>query len=485
MTPAALSPFNIDLLVLKDSDIKLLRQIKVLDIFDGFSNNFHQDGLFSIDIFGKPGEEKRNRLYAYIDLRVSVFHPVVYKAICELKEMYGEIIAGKTYAIFDTATKDFIKADILTGDTGFHFFTKHFGEIKFETRPSSKREFNIKLIEKYKENCLLEKLVVMPAGLRDYTVDENNKPSEDEINNLYRKLISVSSVIENVNAKNNLEYLDSARYSLQLGVMAIYDYIKNLLEGKSKLILGKWASRKIFNSTRNVITSYIPDSTELFGPRTVSYNQTVVGMYQYLRCILPLAVKQIRDTYLSDVFLGPSSPAVLVNKKTLTKEMVQLNPEYYDEWMTYEGLEKTMARFGEENLRHEVLEIEDYYLGLMYKGPDKTYRFLQDITELPEGRNKEDVKPITFAELLYISVFQGSSDIPCFFTRYPIAGYGSIYPGYCYLKTTVKSEQRELLNDNWELSGIIANEFPKSDEFFYNSMSPHVGHIARLDADAL
>ncbi len=475
-------PFNLALFVPTGQDLKSVRPIKVLDIFTGGSRNFHSDGLFSIETFGKVGEEKRNRMFSYIDLRISVFHPIVYKALCDLKSLYGDIMSGREYAFFDQTTKDFIKSDPLKGNTGYEFFVKHFKELEFEKRPSPRREFNIKLIDKYKDNCMFDKLIVMPAGLRDYTVDDNGKPSEDEINGFYRKVFSVASVMENVNSKVNIEYLDSARFSIQLAVMDIYNYIKNMLEGKSKLILGKWASRKVFNSTRNVITSYIPDSKELFDPRSATTNQTVVGLYQYLRSILPIAVKNVRDTYLDNVFTGPNSPALLINKQTLSKEMVALDPEHYDEWMTYEGLEKVMARFGEENLRHEPLTIGKHYMALIYKGKG-VYKVFHDISQLPAGLNRKDVYPITYAELLYLSVYRNSSETPCFVTRYPITGYGSVYPSYAYLKTTVKSETREELDDNWERTGSVAYEFPIFREQFHNSISPSVSHIARLGAD--
>jgi len=479
------TPFNIALLIPSDADVAGMRPVKVLDINDGLSKNFHPDGLFSVETFGKVGEERRNRLFSYIDMHISVFHPVVYKALLDLKSLYGDIIAGTGYAVFDPETNDFEKSDVTQGDTGFAFFVKHFEKIQFESRPSAKREFNIALVNKYRKNCLMDKLVVMPAGLRDYTVDENSKPSEDEINGLYRRVLNVASVIENVNAKSNVEYLDSTRYGLQQRVNEIYEYIVNLLEGKSKLIQGKWASRKIFDSTRNVISPHVSKTDEFFTGRTVSSNQTIVGLYQYLRCIMPLAVKHVRDTYLSKVFLGPNSPAVLVNKKTYKKELVNLDPRYYDEWMTYEGLEKLMARFGQEELRDDVLEIENYYVGLLYRQGGHV-RFVQDISDVPINGShdpRELLTPITFCELLYLSVFADAASIPCLLTRYPVTGYGSIYPSYVYLKTTVRAEQVKVLGDDWETVIGTAYEFPIKGEQYFNAMSPSTTHVARLGAD--
>lgn len=479
----ALAPFNLDLLTLDGNAIKALRPVKVLDIFDT-SKNFHPDGLFSTEIFYKQGDEKRNRTYSYISLNTEVMHPLIAKTVFKLKGYYEEIAAGTTYAVFDQKLRDFVKADPEEGQTGFTFFMKHLPHIKFEERESARRGDLIALIYKYINSLTLRNFIVMPAGLRDYTVDADGKPSEDEINGLYRKIMNLSNVMASSQNAINPEYLDSTRYRLQLCLIEIYDYIISLLEGKSRLVLGKWASRKIYDSSRNVITSWVPDSDTLFGPKSVSSNQTVVGLHQFLRNIMPLASNLVRETYLTQVFPGPNVPAILVNKKTLKKELVQVDSSYFEDWMTYDGFESTVGRFAEEDQRHDYLEIGNHYLGLMYKGPDGTFKFLQDIDDVPEGRSKKDVTPITFAELLYCSVYRNSDEIPCFVTRYPVIGYGSIYPGYIYLKSTVKSDVRRELDDSWApIDGKIANEFPSYKGPFFNSMSPATIHLQRLGAD--
>lgn len=479
---ANLQPFNLDLLIPKAEDLRGVPEIQVLDIFDGFSRNFHPNGLFSVEKFGKIGEERRSRTFGYVDLHVPVLHPVLFKTLSNLKGLYEDIMAGRSYAKFDEASSDFVKSEIGAGQTGYSFFMKHFDELKFEERPSSKREFAIKLINKYRKNHSFDTLIIMPAGLRDYTMDDNGKPSEDELNLLYRKVMSAASIIQNINAKINAEYLDNARYNLQVGVNNIYSYITNLLEGKNKLILGKWAARKVFQSTRNVITSYLPVNDELNGPRTVRPDQTVVGLNQYLRSTFDISIKSIRDTYLPEVFPGPNSPAVLVNKKTLKKEIVQLDPQYFDDFNSTEGLEGLLATYAEEALRHEPIEIEGYYLGLMYND-GKYFKFVQDKEDLPDGFKEEHLKPITYAELLYTSVFREAPKIPGFVTRYPITGYGSVYPSYMYLKSTINSHILEELDANWQPSGVVAEEFPVAGDQFYNSMSPAVQHLPGLGAD--
>lgn len=478
-------PFNIDLLELTPDKLLGIRPVTTLDIFTGGSKNYNEFGLYSIPIFGKIGDERRNRRFSYIDIKVSILHPVIFRALCKLKIFYLDILKGKSYAIWNDEIKDFDKSTPMDGNTGFEFFMQHWNKIEFEARPSISREQNITLINKFKDRATLDKVVVLPAGLRDFEITGDGRQSEDEINGFYKKLLSLSNSISEAALKNNIEMLNNIRLSLQTTFNDIYDYIENMIEGKKKLLMGKWASRKVFNTTRNVITSVKIDSNELNSRGNVGFNDTVVGLYQYIKATMPVSRYNLKNGFLSKVFFAPGAEVALVNKETLRREMVRIKPQYYDAWMTDEGLEKVMTSFKESAIRHKPLEINGYYLGLIYKGKDGTYKLIQDISELPEGRSKDDVYPLTFCELLYISVYKTSRKYPAYVTRYPILGFGSIYPSWVYLKPTVKNEIRKELDDNWEITGDenTAYNFPVSGSNFVESMSPSSSHLNLLQAD--
>jgi hypothetical protein len=476
-------PMNIDLLILSDDNVKLLRKIEVLDIYDGVSRNFHPTGLFSTEIFGKVGDARRDTTFAYIDLGVPIYHPFVFKTIVKLKSLYGEIMSGRTYAIFDKEIKDFVKSNPMEGQTGYHFFVSNFDKVDLTKNDSIKRDYYIDLIEKYKGRYLMKYLIVLPAGLRDVEVDKNNRTTENEINKPYRKILGYSNLIKDINTDLNIEYINQIRYNIQLSVLEIYTYIKEMLEGKKGMIQDKWASRKIFNSTRNVITSYVPTVTSLGDGNTVSANQTVVGLYQTIKAIFPLSTRLVRDEFLYKVFPGPNNSMIMTNKETLKKEIVPFNTKIYDSWMTVAGLEKQFNLFGREDIRHNVLQYDKWYFGLVYLGKGN-YKLIQDISEVPEHMLKEgEVKPITMTQLLMLSIYKHIGDIPVYAARYPITSYGSIYPSYIYLKCTTQSEKRTELNDNWEPSEVTCYEFPITGEKFFESMSPAHSNLGRLGGD--
>lgn len=479
-------PFNIALLPVEDSVLTGLKPVTSSDIFDGMSKNFHEDGLYSTTIFGKVGDERRKRRFSYIDIRLPVFHPVIYKALVSLKKMYAEIMAGKAYAVWNDEIKDFVASSPMDGETGYSFFLKYWDKIEFPRRPSDIREESIKLVEKYKKNTkavLPDKVIVLPAGMRDFEIQGDGRYSEEEINGFYKKLLYLAYSIPKNLGEDDIAIYDSKRVALQRTFNDIYDLFEAMVKGKKKLMLGKWASRKIFNGTRNVITSMSTASNSIGGESNLKFNDTIIGLYQFMKATLPVSIFKLKSGFLSKVFISPNSPAMLVNKLTLRREAVDIRPEVFDGWMTDEGIEKLISRFGESSLRHNKLEVAGHYLGLVYKD-DKHFKFFQDITEMPENFDREKVKPITFVELMYVSVYQGANKYPLFVTRYPITSPHSIYPSRTYLKTTALSKILTPLDDNWiPVEGETAHQYPIDGAPFVQSMSPHPSKLASLGAD--
>jgi len=476
-------PFNIELLKLNADQLKDMNQIKVLDIVNGSSKNLHPEGLFSTEYFGKMGEPSRYIKFAYINAKIPFFHPIIFKTLSKLKGLYEDIMLGKAYAVFDKKEKDFVRSSPTEGRTGFHFFMEHFTDLIFKENESIRRSVNIELLEKYRNEALLTDWLVIPAGFRDYEVDDNGQPSEDEINTFYRKMLSSSFTVDDVVIKSAPELINGAAISIQTAANSVYDYIMGMLEGKKKFILGKWAARSLFNGTMNVISSSIYRPTELHKESNFSLNQTMVGLFQYIKGILPVAVFQIRNEILSNIFINEQGLAKLINKKTLMPEEVYVHHEFYDEWMSIEGLERRINRFSEEELRHEILDYEDYYLAMVYIGPNKELKVIYDPKALPEGRSIDDCKPITAAELFYLSVFKYAHRYAAYLTRYPVAGTGSIFPTKLFLRTTVRELRLTMLDDDWNPTEVIAQHFPVRDIGFFNTIGPHPSRLAGLGAD--
>lgn len=477
-------PFNIDLLDFNDRLLTLVRKINSLDIFDGATKNFHKDGLYSTDIFGQVGTQVRSEKFAYIDVKLNILHPLIYRRLIKMRGFYGDIMSSKEFAIFDEDKKDFVKSNALEGQTGYEFFVSRYEDITFDGSTSNQRAESVKLIDKYKKKAFTSKLIVIPAAYRDLEIDEFGKQSTDEVNDLYMKALATANTINERVAQMTPEAYDRQRYTLQKIFIQIYETFEKLLDGKESLLLSKWAGRNIYNGTRNVITAMKSNSQYLGGKGSPNINNTCVGIYQTIKGILPITKYLLKNGFLSTVFTSASAPALLCDKKTLNSVRVNLKHNQFDDWMTGEGLEKIINTYAEESIRHDPVEVAGYYIGLIYKGDDETFKLIHGIDELPEGYDKSKCTPITLTELFYCSIYHTVNKYPLLVTRYPIAGMGSIYSSFVFLESTIKYETRSELGEDWKPIGEdrVAYRFPTNTPFF-NSMSPHDSRLVGLAAD--
>ena len=481
------SPINIDLLVVDDNLAKTLKEVNTPVIFDA-NSNFHPSGLYSTEIFGEVGSEARMSNFGYIKLNTKILHPFVYYCVVELKGLYDDIMSSKASAVFDPKIKDFVKSTAKEAQSGYTFFLEHLPKIEFKPSGSDKRDFYIKFVTKaIKENKhLMDKLLVIPAGIRDYSVDEVEGQQEDEVNSLYRKVIYHSSLIDPIISKNSPQVYDTTIYSVQKSVYSVFEYFLKMLEGKSKFIQDKWVSRKVFNSTRNVLSNSVENASSATDPMRLGINECFVGIHQFCRILLPAVAFHIKDKYLKDIFIQNEGYAMLTNTKTLKREKVPINSilKEYDSWTTTDGIEKIVALLSDLNIRTKpiLLAKGSHTLGLVYR--DKNYfKFFTDIDDLPQNYSRDNVRIVTYAEFIYMCIYHLSGKYPGLVTRYPITGYGSIYPVFIKLKTTMSYETLQELDDNWQPSGSIAPCMPVLDSEFFNTVSVHPTHYAALEAD--
>ena len=99
-------PFNIKVMDVDDFIQEVgARPVTSLAIHTPSSTEFHPDGLFSEEIFGMIGSEERLKTaFGYIELNTVILAPVIYRHLVKLSAFYEDIMAGKSYAIFDDKT---------------------------------------------------------------------------------------------------------------------------------------------------------------------------------------------------------------------------------------------------------------------------------------------------------------------------------------------------------------------------------------------
>lgn len=476
-------PFNIKVLDPKDVRFNQMRPVTALDIFDNTGVDFHPDGLFSTFIFGKVGEEMRANRHSFINTRAEIFHPTYYKALIGNKHLYSDMVAGKAYALWDDTIKDFVPSDPINGRTGFNFFLSKWKDIVLPDTKSPEKQEAQKLIHNYKHVALSRRVVVLPAAIRDLTVGDDGRSEEDEINKIYRKLIAVSNTIPNTPNLQDRDVSDAARFKMQMTWNEIHESLQLIIDGKRKLILGKWASRHIVDGTRNVLSPLDEQIVLLGDPNNISANNTVYGIYQAIRAARPVAIFEFKDKFLNSISSGPGAPVYLVNKTTLKSEQVKLSTKEWDTWFSDEGIDKLFTMFKNDEMRHRPVIVSGHYMSLIYKGKNGDVKLLKSIDELPDGYDKTLVTPATYCELIYMAVIKRLNTLPLFMTRYPVASLGSIYAAITYVKTTTIDEKRYALDENWQRTGDVFAAFPLRDQAFINTLSPNLIRIEMLNAD--
>lgn len=451
-------PFNVQLMKLDQNRLATMRPVTSLDYFETANGDFHDDGLFSVSIFGRVGDEMRDKRFSYIDIRIPVFHPVIYTRLVKLKNLYRGILSGVDYAEWSEEEKDFLPSTELKGKTGYAFFIQHWDKIQFSHNRSGIRDSRISLIEKYRKIALTDKILVLPAGIRDIEIDENGQTKEHEINVLYRRLLGISKTIAHNDNNNVATSLNLPRHLLQLAFNEVYDTIERMLIGKKGLVQNRWGSRRIFHGTRNVISAMDTSTPYLGGKNSPRFTDTVLGMYQTAKAYMPVTLHALKTGYLEQVFnVGPSQ-ARLIDKATLKGEITTLPTDVFDRWTTSEGMEKVITSLSVVEQRHIPIELADRYLALIYVGPDasnpdsqlKTFKVFHDIDDLPEGFDRKYVRPINLIELIYLSGYQHWNTRCGCVTRYPVTGVDSCYATTVYVKTTMVGEMRRELGPDWK-----------------------------------
>lgn len=464
--------------------VKDMREITVTDSFYGMTKNFHPQGLYSTDIFGLVGREERDSTFAYIDIKLEIISPTLCLGLFSLKQLYEEICSGRRYAIWDDKLKDFTPAspsDAGAG-TGYSFFLKRYNDIQPGRNTSLRRDDTVDFFEKFRAVGLSRYVLVMPAGLRDMQFKDDGREQEDEINPLYRRLMSLARAVPDRNATPELT--DQVRWKLQQAFNDIWTHVFTLLDGKGGFARRKVTSRKLQDGTRNVLSSFSTGSKVMGDPAQIRPTDTRIGIMQGLKALLPVAQYHIRERYLSQIRAGDSH-LYGINIKTLQREMVEVPGKIYDLFTTDDGIETLINRFRDREKRHKPIHIDaKHYVALLYQD-EHTFKVFFDIRDLPAGRSKDNVTPLSLAELLYLSGYDVWDDYFMRVTRFPVAGRGSNYSSTIRLETTTQSAPKYELTDGWETgTGKPAKCFPRRDcEEFVESMAVHPSRLVGLGGD--
>lgn len=489
MDTRSMTPILNWMLHAEDAELRHIKEITRLDMLEGSSNEFHPDGLFSTEIFGKVGTDERDQTYGKINLHVRILHPYFYETLVTLKSLYRFILDGTEMAIFDEELKDFVKSKSPDANTGYAFFMSRFKDIEFVRNKSRKRTRLIEAVEKWMPRSTIKNLVVMPAGARDLEIDPSGRPVKHEVNDFYTKVLAASRSIT-LSRDMESDVYDNVRKYLTLVISDLYNYFANIIFGKEGFIKDKVSSRRVHDGTRAVLTSMNTSALYLGSPNQPKSDSSAVGLLQASASLAPLVISWLRNGYLSKMAESGDGLVPLVNTRTLKADFVNVPSKIKDRFVTEDGLRSLINGLSNSEARQRPVMVGNHYLALVYRD-DKYFKVLEDIDELPSRLSKKKVFPITLMELIYLAGYNKWSNYHALVTRYPHNNEDSTYPCTYYVKTTAVGKVLMELNEDWSepKSGDksrMAVEYPDPESVvFHDGLSPSPARLKNLGADKL
>lgn len=471
--------FNVDFLTIKPEQLRDMQEVTSLAIYESNSKVYDPKGLFSETIFGQRDTALRFIKPGYIDLKMNILHPFAYKILIGLDPIFDKVASGKVKASFNNELKTLIEDP--KGETGFDFFMRTLPKIEFDTRNTKSRSVAIEVVKKaIRPENLIRYFYVLPAGMRDIEEDSKGRPTQDEINDIYSKMImAVNGIRNNTIRDDKLAQFDPYRYRVQLIAMDIFFYIKNLIDGKRGFMQSKWASRGIMDGTRNVLTALPNVVSDLKDPNKISFNDTTVGLYQFVKSILPLAIFNVNKYFIFGVATPASNNVTVIDSKTMKTTFKSVSSKDKEAWTTAQGLNNIFNKLKQDVIKNDYAKMANDYIALVEDKGKEIY-VIKDTNNIPPGVNVSKLRPITYGELIYISVAKVSKEAKSTVTRYPVINLGSIYPSGVYLKSTVIGRRVKVYIDN-EIMDLP--EYPVDGEKFMGSISASTSHLGKLGAD--
>ena len=471
-----LKHFSLELITIEKLLSVASPRVTTGQIFEN-TNVFHREGLFSLDIFGDLGSSSRNRQNGHIDIKINILHPLAYLGISTMSKLHGDILNGKTKAIFDSTINDFIEDD--NGETGFNFFINNLKKINF-TNPNSSdlREFKIKLLDvNHTKDLLLSKVVVLAAGLRDYTIDKTGKPSQGEINDLYRSLINTSSMLPDTPDVGYNPFVESIRAKLQQTALDIYLYSLNVIVGKRGIIQGHLLSKTVKYGTRNVLTADNSQIQKLGSGTYLGFNNLSVGLYQHTKAISPMIISNLKKLMLT-IFSPTDKTVTIIDNKTFITDKIKISNKMVDDYTTSKGLNSYLTKFADNDFARMNFGSRDYSFAVV-KDTGTSIDLITDTSTVDKADFKY-LRPVTNMELLYIVLIPLLDKYYATTTRYPAINQGSTFPAKPLVRPTTVMRTVDITVEGLDYK---VDTYPIPESGVYDSMSIHHTKLARATAD--
>lgn len=423
--------FRLKIDIVNINEVIRLNDLPKIDspIYTDINKQPTPDGLFSYDIFGKPGSKRRKFQYAYVDLKKKFLHPVFYNMLSKMDRRVVAIVSGTKY--FSISSAGYITED-KNGETGLDFLYDNFEKIVWKETESELRGSKIKLLKQFsKDEIFVDKWLLIPPFYRDINLNtDNGIPSADVISDLYKRLIALSNTIKDVD-----DYFtgDMTKFKIQDLLQEIYVHLTNKISKKKGIIQRNLIGKTTDYAVRAVISSPQLDSNT-YDTLQIPYGYIGLPIHLAAIAFFPFFM------YHAERFFADFKDCSVVISTTTTDKEFDIISESVDSF-TSKSFEK-MISFYARSIENRTTPFK-----IKTKDGEQKLDFFKEIL----GRE------FTITDLLYSITSKAIEGKHVLVTRYPVESYLNIAPQKVKLLSTEETMKMDI-------GGNIYNSYPKLDK---------------------
>jgi DNA-directed RNA polymerase beta' subunit len=223
---------------IQKNDYKEVKNAKVTP------KGFDPESLWSENIFGTIGSKDRRSRYGYIQFKYKLIHPNTFNILKVCSEATSKIINKK--ANFIVSKKMYIEDP--AGETGIPFLIRTLSDVDLQLICKKEKLESASFIESNKNNILIDKFMVIPAGYRDIDLSKKDAiQMSSEVNNMYKDLLYIN------NHLSGDPFLDEILIEkLQFSLNRLATWFQHQLKGKKGILRGSMLKKRLDYTSRLV-----------------------------------------------------------------------------------------------------------------------------------------------------------------------------------------------------------------------------------------
>ena len=416
------------------------------------------NGLFSTEIFGRPGSPERKNTFGYINLKAKFVHPVYYKLFTSMNKKIEDCLLSKRY--FKVVAGELVE-DENEGETGPSYFYSIYDQLKFKETNTERRKNYLTLLEKStKDDIFIDKWLVIPPFLRDFNpnaTDANEIRAVDTINDKYVKLIRYSMGLE----RNKSGFMNAITESnIQQLIYNIYEYFIFKLNKKTGMLHQSLLGKSVDYATRSVIScprmpGKFEDVQVKFGYAGIPLSQVIVLFYPFFTNYISNYITE-HEKELSDFEYEGKAVHIDNVKEQFTEEKIKKMMNLY--------IKSVESRF-------QPITVKD-----------------SQGKEYPVNLYQKDLgRKFTLTDLFFIAakdiVGEGENSKHVYITRYPIEVFQNIFPVRITIMSTKKTKQQQLGDRYLPDYPIVYDDYVCDDSMFIDTVRPHNSYLDAIGGD--